>query len=491
MVSNPNQSRNWDAGEFLGGLTPLVEICALNASKACVATALSQAAAPSGEQYQLNWKVPRSSVEFYRISVYSSSGGKLLGSADVQTEANASLLKNIDTGEEVGLVDGSTLPIKFRVEKHALESYASAPIALADGGIVSIGDGSNAIGVSFPGNNGDQHITVSVSHCDDLNPRAIDLPVFGPCVRVRTDPAIAALKYPATVFACEVNDRDNQMPLEIAGGVLDEEQAHRITMHRLDGSGASQIVAALRHADANDICGRLFEIGANQQPRGMLASLRRRLGSAGRALASLVSPKPVYAAKVSRFIDLGGGGFTDLFSDFQFALPASLNLVPAQIYRQAEGASFVSVRVCDVNYQPVRGVTVRFAVSGGGSLSQTSAISNESGDASTRWTFGSGTNAVVASGRGVGGTDFSGPRNWTDPFQPLYHVFDDVSQDQDAVPVLTGSVSIPGVNPPSDVIGLRGAEGTFRLASSTSAPTWRIWNAALQSQGSTCLPNTY
>jgi hypothetical protein len=498
MVDNPNQSRNWDAGEFKGDLQPSVVVCELipspvdPAAKICGATVFSQSTTPSGEQYQANWKVPRSSVEFYRITVYSAAtGGTLLGSADVQTEPNASMLKNVATGTEVGLVDGSTLPIKFRVEKHALDGYASASVDLSQPQIVAIGSGANAIGVAFPGNDGSQTISVSVSHCDDLNPRALDLPVFGPCVRVRTDPAIGALKYAATVFACSVNDEtvvsDESLDGEGVGDVLNHAQADRITLHRLDGSGASQVVAALRHARAPEICGSLGPIGQATQPRstarGMFASLRRHLESAGRAVGSLFGPKPLYAAKTARFIDLGGGGFTDLFSDFQFALPASFNVQPPpQAYGLVGQPTRVSVRVCDVNHAPVRGVSVRFAVTGGGgTLSQPSAVSDASGYALTYWTLGGGTNTLAASGRGVGGTDVSGPRDWVDPFQPLYPLFDGEVSDQASVLVGTGSVSIPG-SIATGGIGLRSPDGIFRLAASSGAPAWRIWNVSSQTR---------
>ena len=57
--------------------------------------------------------------KLYRISVFV--GAQELGYADVEPVANGSGLKNIDTGEVIGLVDNRTLPIKFRIEEGAID----------------------------------------------------------------------------------------------------------------------------------------------------------------------------------------------------------------------------------------------------------------------------------------------------------------------------------------------------------------------------------
>ena len=57
-------------------------------------------------------------TKLYRISVFV--GAQELGYADVQPVANGGGLKNIETGEIVGLVDNRTLPIKFRIEEGAI-----------------------------------------------------------------------------------------------------------------------------------------------------------------------------------------------------------------------------------------------------------------------------------------------------------------------------------------------------------------------------------
>jgi len=110
-------------GTFNPSLAPSVTICQL-AGSVCVAnTSFSPGAAQvdlAGQQYKVNWNTDPATVivgQTYRIIV--STSGVELGFADVVPVTNGSQLKNIDTGEFIGLVDGRTLPIKFRIEQGA------------------------------------------------------------------------------------------------------------------------------------------------------------------------------------------------------------------------------------------------------------------------------------------------------------------------------------------------------------------------------------
>ena len=63
-------------------------------------------------------------TELYRIRVLV--GAQELGFADVQPVNNGSGLKNIETGEVIGLIDNRTLPVKFRIEEGALGTAIDA-----------------------------------------------------------------------------------------------------------------------------------------------------------------------------------------------------------------------------------------------------------------------------------------------------------------------------------------------------------------------------
>jgi len=110
-------------GTFNPSLAPSVTICQLAGNDCLPNTSFSPGAAQvdvAGNQYKVNWNTDPATVTagtIYRIIVATS--GVELGFADVMPVSNGSQLKNIDTGEFIGLVDGRTLPIKFRIEQGA------------------------------------------------------------------------------------------------------------------------------------------------------------------------------------------------------------------------------------------------------------------------------------------------------------------------------------------------------------------------------------
>jgi hypothetical protein len=472
MVSNPSSSSNWTPGAFNGNLKADVQICALDVktiggvtTSTCRVSVLSPTTAAAdvhGEAYQLNWKVPSDTTTFYRITV--TVGAKTLGWADVQSASNASQLKNVSTNEYVPLSDGRTLPIKFRIENYALcekpgaGPCASGTIDLAVGGTVAatLPTFTAPAGVTIPSQTPTSAITtaattdasttttITVATCEDLNPRATDLPTFGKCIRVTADPALSSdgLTKAAIVFVCDVSDLT--ITQGAGGQVLDHDQADRITLHRLDpGPNDGQIVAALPHATA---CGGPTASRNDGSIRGLFAELRHgKMHEALRQVASLVSPKPLYAA---RFIDLGGGGSSNFFSDFQFALPAKMEVVSAADGQTATFGTLVplppSVKVTDIGGAPVRNATVRFSTKNG-SVAQEQVVTDEQGVAQVGWTLGfTESNSLSASGRGLAGSDVNGPRRAdVDPFQPIQSRFDsDLSIGPNGeVLVLSGTVS--------------------------------------------------
>jgi len=108
-------------GTFNASLAPSVTICQL-AGNACGVPPITVGPVqvdPAGQQYKVNWNTDATVLvgQTYRIIV--STSGVELGFADVLPVTNGSQLKNIDTGEFIGLVDGRTLPIRFRIEQGA------------------------------------------------------------------------------------------------------------------------------------------------------------------------------------------------------------------------------------------------------------------------------------------------------------------------------------------------------------------------------------
>jgi hypothetical protein len=128
MVTQPAYSGTFDAG-----VSPRVEICEL-AGNACAAV-LVEYTLSSGlslnagaENYQANWPTQQFDLDVekhYRISVYA--GAVRLGFADVDVVGSGKDLKNVQTQEFIPLLDGRTLPIKFRIETGIVGQVVVSP----------------------------------------------------------------------------------------------------------------------------------------------------------------------------------------------------------------------------------------------------------------------------------------------------------------------------------------------------------------------------
>jgi hypothetical protein len=122
MVKQPAYSGTFDAA-----LSPTVHICELAGTTCAVTLATYTMTSGVGnevvrlqagsELYQVNWHTNQFSLDpakHYRIEVYS--GTLRLGFADVDVVSSGSQLRNVQTQEYIALLDGRTLPIKFRIE---------------------------------------------------------------------------------------------------------------------------------------------------------------------------------------------------------------------------------------------------------------------------------------------------------------------------------------------------------------------------------------
>jgi hypothetical protein len=128
-------------GTFDAALSPTVEICEL-VDNACgpVIANYTTTTGPDGEivrlsvddeHYHVNWHTDEfglSTAKLYRVSVRAGIHDAPLGYADVQPVSNGSGLKNADTDEYIGLVDGRTLPIKLRIETDIVGHVGLQPV---------------------------------------------------------------------------------------------------------------------------------------------------------------------------------------------------------------------------------------------------------------------------------------------------------------------------------------------------------------------------
>jgi hypothetical protein len=84
--------------------------------------------AAAQQNYAVNWHTDTFNLDpakHYRISIFVDAFR--LGYADVDVVGTGKELKNVDTNQYIALVDGRTLPIKFRIETGIVASVAVAP----------------------------------------------------------------------------------------------------------------------------------------------------------------------------------------------------------------------------------------------------------------------------------------------------------------------------------------------------------------------------
>lgn len=129
-------------GTFDATLAPTVTVLDCGTDPDCAAPAATPhalfagATAPTldlpGENYGVAWHTNETGAvpgRYYRVVV--AAGAVELGFADVQMVDNGKQLKNVDTDEYVGLTDGRTLPVKFRIETGAAEPPPPPPTPVA------------------------------------------------------------------------------------------------------------------------------------------------------------------------------------------------------------------------------------------------------------------------------------------------------------------------------------------------------------------------
>jgi hypothetical protein len=439
LLKNPINHPQYEPKAFNAHVSPVVEICELtlqaNNTIGCgtVIKRFESGEVNVAEQfYKVNWNTDESNLNVsknYRIRVIV--GTTELGFADVDPVTSAKDLKSVNTGEFIGLVDGRTLPIKFRIENAALcggvDPCNSTTIDLADGGTVILEQTGDR--VDIPAQASGRVITVTIQFCDGVD---VDAPRFGNCVSVTADPPLGDLRLQpaATVSICSAE-------VDPALAALTHDQHHLVTLYRQDGED----IFALPHS--HDFCETVI---GRTSPAGFLGRLAHAVGR-------LFAPQTLHASVA---LDVGDAGDTQFFSDFQLVLPTKIeatNPAPRTGTPGGPANDPPAVRAYDRNGDPVVGATVRFSVTGGdgsiaapscsssgGSLLCQTAITGDDGIARAgvaTWTLGNpGTNTVHAFGFGIAAGEDG-------PYMP-----DNIDEDGQPVPpedqetVTVGSVPV-------------------------------------------------
>jgi uncharacterized protein YjdB len=224
------------AGTFDATLSPIVTVCQLSGA-ACGAT-VAQFSMSSGtgaqvvrvdaanELYLVNWKtdqcltgpctLPDGAV--YRVAV--TVAGVTLGFADVAVIASQSEAKNVD-GSTFALVDGRTLPVKFRIEQAAISvlppSGGSVTVGPA-GGTVATSDG--AVSLVIPQGAVSSPVPITVAPSTNAPPTQAVGAIFhlGPEGTTFAAPVTLSVAYPPAGIPSGVAESSLRLSSSQAGG---------------------------------------------------------------------------------------------------------------------------------------------------------------------------------------------------------------------------------------------------------------------------------
>ena len=456
LVTNPVNHSDFEPGEFNPGLVPRVRICQGEAD--CPGTAvLELPASLQGNHYQFNWKTSKGDAgNSFRVHVVVGGvagdalfPGTVLGYLDVSlAKGSPRPAQNADDKARVNA--GSTAPIKFTIENDALcfdpvtgltqQTCASATISTNEDSRVELPSEEDGLvaALDFPDQSGDDplppQVTITMEPCEDLD---LDIPLFGDCVRITTDPPIPALNVPAILSVCTA-------ALHTDLGALTPAQKPLVTLiHQSEVEGS--LPEALPHAqeDCTETVGAL-----HRNPLFRFA--QRGWRAVGTQVARLMGPKLAWANAV--LIDRGGGGQVgDFESFFQFALPAKMERLPdtdGQVALLNEAVPHApGVVVTDARGDSVADATVHFEiVSGTGEIVGTVPVTTGSDGIAQvdEWILRSlGAHQLRAFANGIADSANNGPQEGFDPFWPD---FLDAIPD-DTVPLDTGEVFFNAIAP--------------------------------------------
>ena len=387
-------------GVFNPRLSPVVEICSQNVSPCPDGQVHARFTTTSGsgaqivrvdvtnQLYTVNWNTDPSREPVgssFRIAVIVHKA--VLGFADVDIVGTGKAT-NANTGGDVPLVNGRTLPIKFRIEDGALcpsNSTLDCTEHMASPGTDNTIVSNNQLAGTFiPAGALSQPVTVTIvqNPSGRCIPAPFALPEFEDCYDFFTDPGPNQFNVPVTVAMCI--DRES----------VPSTAVHQLQLFQFD---VGLPVRALQNVPARFLpCNGESSVGSRGSGvKGFLARLWRA-----------VTPRPLFASH------LGVGGSAGSYSTFTWSfvpeiVTNSINPQLGAVGTPVLSAPTVLLRDTTAAHNPVAGVTVRFTVEGGGTIVRDSVVTGSDGLASVgTWTLGTalGVNRVIATAIGAIGS---------------------------------------------------------------------------------------
>jgi hypothetical protein len=229
LVPMPTRSGTFDAT-----LQPEVSICRLSEGQ-CAEAPFAVYTLHSGHggehlrvsledrHYYVDWNTKSfnlTSSTAYRISV--SVEGRVFGHADVALASNGNQLRNLKNNEQIALLNGSTLPIKFWLAKGDVFPLGSS------GGTVVTSDGRVSLGFPPGALGSDEQIVVMPVETDSLRVIAGTAHEFRPSPYTFAQPVQLAIQFDPALLApgARLNDLRLMRKLgskwvEVAGSGID------------------------------------------------------------------------------------------------------------------------------------------------------------------------------------------------------------------------------------------------------------------------------
>ena len=364
----------------------------------------------AGQKYVVNWNTSSTTEPVgasFRIAVLAHD--VILGFADVDIVATGKA-QNANTGDDIDLVNGRTLPIKFRIEEGAIAAScttANTQLDCAEGTasptatttIITGGDGAgNQAGTLIPPGALSQVVTVTIRRnlSRPCIPPPFDLPQYQGCYDLFTDPGPTTFNIgpgidPVIVGICIEVELSRSAGAHAHIAQFDPGLPVRIL---------PQVSAAFLNCDASDPYHSEGSFGSRgARPGNLLAFARSRM----RTLLRAMLPRQLEAAHI------GVGGTPPGYSTFTWTLPVTISKNAGDGQSAAAGTAVAvnpSVIARDSSNNPAQGVIVHFHALQG-AVADTVDTTDVNGIASPgTWTLGGsiGQDSLVATSTGADGS---------------------------------------------------------------------------------------
>lgn len=480
LVPNPGTHENFDAGRFHPLYKPVVQICKgaeddfYDESGACKHVHLEfkdaeVAVRPDDELYQVDWKTDEArgldEAAFYRIRVLLE--GTEIGFSDIDPVTRDEM-KNAETGATVPLVEGRTLPIKFRVEAGVLTpagyeppDYVIQKVPATGGTVKTAKEWAGAFfpdgwlnEVSIDG----QPITAAYvvierqyvgadNRCHTSTDTPYALVEFEGCYKYNTFPDFGAQPFGKAAIVRNCPEIDVNNPL------------YKALRHYK--SDVDEPVTVLPEAVPPFALECPIPDSPPPQAPRTTGSILDRAGAGWQRLAfgfgKVFGPRPLYA------VDLGAGGETFRFSNIGLGIERNISLLGSSSISARPGTEMpVSVLVWGAHSHkladgsigtdtvPLSGQVVSFTASAG-SIAGTGGVTDANGTAQVIWTIPEGaatlTASVVQSDNGLQEAEVT------------------ANGDVAAAPAFTVTGTITDVDDPNKVLSLSNGYGLLAVPS--------------------------